>query len=88
MEVQPNHLYVIPENKEMVILNGRLLLMKPHKPRGHRMPIDNFFQSLASDWGEKAICAIFSGMGSDGEIGSRYIKEGLGLVMVQSPPRQ
>jgi chemotaxis response regulator CheB len=59
MEVQPNHLYVIPENKEMVILNGRLLLMKPHKPRGHRMPIDNFFQSLASDWGRKPYVPYF-----------------------------
>ncbi len=85
MTVQPDHLYVIPENKEMVILDGRLLLMQPSKPRGRRMPIDNFLQSLASDWAEKAVCAIFSGMGSDGETGSRFIKEGLGLVMVQAP---
>ncbi len=85
MEVQANHVYVIPENKEMVIHNGRLLLMLPHKPRGRRMPIDNFLQSLASDWGEQAVCAIFSGMGSDGETGARFIKEGLGMVMVQSP---
>ncbi len=84
-EVRPNHVYVIPENKEMVIHNGRLLLMQPHKPRGRRMPIDNFLQSLASDWGEQAVCAIFSGMGSDGETGARFIKEGLGMVMVQAP---
>ncbi len=85
MEVKPNHLYVIPENKEMAILNGKLLLMHPVKPRGKRMPIDNFLQSLAADWGEKAVCAIFSGMGSDGETGARFIKEGFGMVMVQSP---
>jgi two-component system CheB/CheR fusion protein len=85
MAVQPDHVYVIPENKEMIILDGRLLLMQPSKPRGRRMPIDSFLQSLASDWGEKAVCAIFSGMGSDGETGARFIKEGLGLVMVQAP---
>jgi two-component system CheB/CheR fusion protein len=85
VEVRPNHVYVIPENKEMVLHNGRLLLMLPHKPRGRRMPIDNFLQSLASDWGEQAVCAIFSGMGSDGETGARFIKEGLGMVMVQAP---
>jgi two-component system CheB/CheR fusion protein len=85
MAIQPNHLYVIPENKEMILLDGRLLLMQPTKPRGRRMPIDNFLQSLASDWGEKAVCAIFSGMGSDGETGARFIKEGLGMVMVQAP---
>jgi two-component system CheB/CheR fusion protein len=85
MNVEPNHVYVIPENKELGILNGTLLLMEPSKPRGFRMPIDTFFQSLAQDWGEKAVCIIFSGMGSDGELGARFIKEGVGLVIVQDP---
>jgi two-component system, chemotaxis family, CheB/CheR fusion protein len=85
MEVKPNHLYVIPENKEMAIRNGRLMLAQPEKPRGRRMVIDSFLESLAADWGEKAICAIFSGMGSDGETGARFIKDALGLVMVQAP---
>jgi len=85
MEVKPNHLYVIPENKDMAIRNGRLMLAQPDKPRGRRMVIDSFLQSLAADWGEKAVCAIFSGMGSDGETGARFIKDALGLVMVQAP---
>ncbi|MDJ1482524.1 CheR family methyltransferase [Cytophagaceae bacterium YF14B1] len=85
MEVHPNHVYVIPENKDLAIMNGQLLLLEPSKPRGFRMPIDNFLQSLAEDWGEKAACIIFSGMGSDGELGARFIKESIGLVIVQDP---
>ncbi|MDO1444981.1 CheR family methyltransferase [Rhodocytophaga aerolata] len=85
LQVEPNHIYVIPENTEMVIFNGRLLLFKPTRPRGLRMPIDTFFQSLAADWGEKAAGIIFSGMGSDGELGARFIKKGLGLVIAQDP---
>lgn len=85
MKVQPNQVYVIPEGKEMAIFQGKLLLLEPAKPRGFRMPIDAFLQSLASDWGDKAVCIIFSGMGSDGELGAKFIKEGYGLVIVQEP---
>lgn len=83
MAVEPGHVYVIPENAEMALFNGRLLLMKPSRPRGLRMPIDTFFQSLAADWGEKAVAIVFSGMGTDGELGARFIKQGLGLVIAQ-----
>jgi len=85
MMVNPNQVYIIPENKQLVMMNGELLLLEPVKPRGFRMPIDTFLQSLAEDWGEKAACIIFSGMGSDGELGTRFIKDGVGLVIVQDP---
>ena len=49
------------------------------------MPIDYFFRSLAEDQGEKAICIILSGMGTDGTIGLRAIKSELGMAMAQSP---
>jgi two-component system, chemotaxis family, CheB/CheR fusion protein len=85
MVAQPNQVYVIPENKELTMQNGKFLLLPPAKPQPFRMPIDTFLQSLAEDWGEKAVCIIFSGMGADGELGARFIKEGFGLVMVQDP---
>ena len=85
MKVQPDHVYIIPPDKDMGIHNGQLLLLKPANPRGHRMPIDYFFQSLAEDQGSKAVGIILSGMGSDGETGIRMIKEKLGMAMVQDP---
>jgi two-component system CheB/CheR fusion protein len=48
-------------------------------------PIDMFMRSLAAQRGERAICVILSGMGSDGTLGMRAIKGDLGMAMVQDP---
>ena len=85
MEVQPNFAYVIPPNKDLAILNGTLLLIDPIDARGKRLPIDYFFRSLAQDWGERAICVILSGTGTDGTLGLKAIKGELGMTMVQDP---
>ena len=55
------------------------------RPRGLRMPIDFFFRQLAADQKEKAIGIILSGMGSDGTLGLKAIKENFGMAMVQDP---
>lgn len=85
MKVEPDHIYVIPPNKDMTIMHGILQLLEPTMPRGMRMPIDFFFRHLASDQREKAIAIILSGMGTDGTLGLKSIKEKLGTVMVQDP---
>jgi two-component system CheB/CheR fusion protein len=54
-------------------------------PRGLRLPIDFFFRSLADDQQEQGIGVILSGMGSDGTLGLRAIKEKAGAVFVQDP---
>lgn len=83
--VQPNGVYVIPPNKDMSILHGVLYLLAPTTPRGLRLPIDFFFRSLAQDQQEHSVGVILSGMGSDGTLGLRAIKEKAGVVLVQEP---
>lgn len=85
MRVKPNSVYVIPPNKDMSILHGVLHLFEPTAPRGLRLPIDFFLRSLAEDRQEQSIGVILSGMGSDGTMGLRAIKEKAGLVLVQEP---
>jgi two-component system, chemotaxis family, CheB/CheR fusion protein len=85
MAVKPNCIYVIPPNKSMSILKGVLHLFEPMETRGLRLPIDFFLRSLADDRQERAIGLILSGMGSDGSIGLRAIKEKNGIVMAQDP---
>ncbi len=80
-----NSIYIIPPNKSLSLLNGALHLFEPVQSRGLRLPIDIFFRSLAEDRGEKSIGIILSGMGSDGSIGLKAIKEKNGLVLVQKP---
>ena len=83
--VKPDHVYVIPPNKDMSLLHGALHLLDPTAPRGLRLPIDFFFRSLADDRRERSIGVILSGMGSDGTMGLKAIKEKAGIVFVQDP---
>jgi chemotaxis methyl-accepting protein methylase len=85
MKVEPNCVYVIPPNKDMSILHGLLYLLEPASARGLRLPIDFFFRSLAEDRQEGSIGVILSGMGSDGTLGLKAIKEKAGVVLVQEP---
>jgi two-component system, chemotaxis family, CheB/CheR fusion protein len=85
LAIKPNCVYVIPPNKSMSILKGVLHLFEPMETRGLRLPIDFFLRSLADDRHEQSIGIILSGMGSDGSIGLRAIKENNGIVMVQDP---
>lgn len=85
LQIKPNHVYVIPPNKSMSILNRYLYLFEPVEMRGLRLPIDIFFRSLAEDQQENSIGIILSGMGSDGSLGLKVIKEKNGIVLVQDP---
>jgi two-component system CheB/CheR fusion protein len=85
MRVKPNSVYVIPPNKDMSILHGILHLFEPTAPRGLRLPIDFFLRSLAEDRQAQSIGVILTGMGSDGTMGLRAIKEKGGLALVQEP---
>ena len=83
--VQPDCVYVIPPNTDLSILRGVLHLLTPAAPRGLRLPIDTFFRALAADWHEHSVAVLLSGMGTDGTLGVRAIKEQGGLVLVQEP---
>ena len=84
--VLPDHVYVIPPNRGMTLSGGVLKLRElSTTKRGIQMPIDTFLRSLAEDRRERAIAIIFSGMGSDGSIGIKAIKEKNGTVLVQDP---
>ena len=67
--IRKNHVYVIPPNKELAIINGTLQLLDFTQPRASNLPIDVFFRSLAKDQGANAICIILSGTGTDGTLG-------------------
>lgn len=56
----------------------------PRNPGGTRLPIDSFFRSLAADQGERAICIVLSGTGSDGTLGVAAVKGAGGMTMAQA----
>jgi two-component system CheB/CheR fusion protein len=84
-EVQPDHVYTIPPNREMTLFRGTLQLIVPGQQRGQRMPIDSFFRSLAEEGGERSIAVILSGTGTDGTLGLRAVLGAGGVSFVQDP---
>ena len=84
MEVVSNCVYVLPEGKNMTIEGGRLVLTD-RKESTPNSAIDNFFNSLAEDQGNKSIGIVLSGNGSDGTKGIAAIKKAGGMVIVQDP---
>jgi two-component system CheB/CheR fusion protein len=83
--VAPDHVYIVPPNRDLRIENRTLLLREKKSGDAPRMPIDVFFRSLAEDAGEYAVGIVLSGMGMDGSMGLRAIKGELGFTMVQRP---
>ena len=83
-EVEPNHVYLLPPGKELVIECGKLLLSLK-EPRALPQPIDVFFRSLAADAGSRAVAVVLSGSGSDGSHGITAVKGAGGTVLAESP---
>lgn len=83
-EIQPNHIYLMPPRKEMILSGGRLFLTDKDPAQGFALPIDRFLRSLAQDCGSRSVGVILSGTGSDGSRGVRDIHAAGGLVVAQS----
>ena len=83
--VRPDYVYVIPPGKDLSIQGGVLHLQEPQSARGHGLPINFFFRSLAEDQKERSVAVVLSGMGIDGTEGVKAIKEQGGVVLVQDP---
>jgi len=85
MTVEPNHVYVIPPNKDMTIRGGALRLSPRSRASGLPHPIDNFSAALAEEQGNAAVGVILSGTGTDGTYGLKAIKAAGGVTFGQDP---
>jgi two-component system CheB/CheR fusion protein len=83
MAAEPDHVYIIPPNTDMTISGGVLALAPRTQVRGHHMPVDHFFHSLAEDQKSKAVGVILSGTASDGSLGLKAIKAEGGITFAQ-----
>ena len=83
--VRPNHVYVIPPDKDMEVIDGVLTLeQRQRSGRSNiHMPIDGFFASLAERQRDRAIGILLSGTNSDGTIGLKAIKAAGGITFAQ-----
>jgi two-component system, chemotaxis family, CheB/CheR fusion protein len=82
--LQADHVYVIPPDRRLQLVDHQISALEFDEPRGQRAPIDLFFRSLADRLGD-GFALILSGAGSDGAIGVRAVKESGGIILVQEP---
>lgn len=83
LRVAVNRVYVLPPNSDMTISGGVLHLVQREAGRGHHMPIDAFFRSLADDQSSNAVGVILSGTANDGTLGLAAIKANAGITFAQ-----
>jgi two-component system CheB/CheR fusion protein len=90
IQIEPNHVYVIPADRDMEVVDGVLTLLPRNRSSisGIHMPIDQFFLSLAERQKDGAIAVILSGTASDGTLGMRAIKAAGGFTFAQNETAQ
>ncbi len=82
MTLVSNAIYILPPGKNLSLKNQRLQLLE--QPERFNYPINQFFQALARDCGDRAIGILLSGMGNDGTEGLKAISRAGGIALVQS----
>jgi two-component system, chemotaxis family, CheB/CheR fusion protein len=83
-KLEADHVYVIPPDRRVELIDHEISPTEFEEPRGRRAPIDAFLRSATERTGE-GFAIILSGAGSDGAIGVRAVKEAGGIILVQDP---
>jgi two-component system, chemotaxis family, protein-glutamate methylesterase/glutaminase len=83
--LQPNHVYIIPEQRDLHVLDGEFHLRPISKPRGWPDVITVFLRSLTKHWEGKLIAVIVSGYDGDGAAALCGINEVGGTTIAQKP---
>jgi two-component system chemotaxis response regulator CheB len=81
--IRPNRVFIIPENRDLHVLEGEFHLKPISKPRGWPDVITVFLRSLTLNWNGKLIAVIVSGYDSDGTAALCGIKEVGGITIAQ-----
>ena len=85
LDIEPNHVFIIPEKRDLHVLNKEFRLKPISKPRGWPDVITVFMRSLTENWDGKLIAVIVSGYDGDGAAALCGIKEVGGVTIAQKP---
>lgn len=81
--IEPNHVFIIPEQRDLHVLDGEFRLKPISKPRGWPDVITVFLRSLTQYWDGKLIAVIVSGFDGDGAAALCGIKQVGGTTIAQ-----
>src|SRR5674536_178734 len=85
LDIQPDHVFIIPEKRDLHVLNDEFRLKPISKPRGWPDVITVFLHSLTKHWDGILIAVIVSGYGGDGAEALCGIKNAGGITIAQKP---
>jgi chemotaxis response regulator CheB len=85
LDVKPNHVFIIPQKRDLHILNGEFRLKPISKPWGWPDVITIFMRSMSKNWDGKLIAVIVSGYDGDGAAALIDIKNAGGITIAQKP---
>ena len=85
LDIEPNHVFIIPEKRDLHVLDGEFRLKPISKPRGWPDVITVFMRSMTEHWDGKLIAIIVSGYDGDGAAALCGIKEVGGITIAQKP---
>ncbi|KJR99199.1 MAG: chemotaxis protein CheB [Desulfobulbaceae bacterium BRH_c16a] len=83
LEIEPNHVFIIPEKRDLHVLDGKFRLKPISKPWGWPDVITVFMRSLTEHWDGKLVAVIVSGYDGDGAAALCGIKEVGGITIAQ-----
>jgi two-component system, chemotaxis family, protein-glutamate methylesterase/glutaminase len=85
LDIEPNHVFIIPEKGDLHVLDGEFRLKPISKPRGWPDVITVFMHSLTKNWDGRLIAIIVSGYDGDGAAALAGMKEVGGITIAQKP---
>ena len=85
LDVKPNHVFIIPEKRDLHVVNDEFRLKPISKPHGWPDVITVFLKSITENWDGKLIAVIVSGFDGDGADALCGIKEVCGITIAQKP---
>ena len=85
LDIEPNHVFIIPEKRDLHVLDGEFRLKPISKPRGWPDVITVFLRSVAENWDGQLIAVIVSGLDGDGAAALSDIKAAGGITIAQKP---
>jgi two-component system, chemotaxis family, protein-glutamate methylesterase/glutaminase len=85
LALTPNHVFIIPAQRDLHVLDGEFRLRPISKPRGWPDVITVFLRSLTQHWNGKLIAVIVSGYDGDGAAALCGIREVGGVTIAQKP---
>jgi two-component system chemotaxis response regulator CheB len=82
--IRPGTVYIAPTKKHMRVATGGIVHLTDEAPCDGQKPSGTIlFESVGETYGDRAVCAILTGMGRDGAEGLRQVRARGGYVVAQ-----